>query len=107
MSEPATTARILAATSGSVGYDFNGRKHPVTIWVRGNGTISGGVISIEECRDPEYASTWSLSATVTASDLTGDKEMKVNLAACTFRAVRGRISTTITGGGSVDIVIEA
>src|SRR5215813_8407376 len=64
------------------------------------GTTSGGVITIEEAADPSYTGTWSTLTTVNASDFSGGAEKDVH-ASGLLRAVRARISSNITGGGTI------
>lgn len=73
-------------------------KHVVI--VKGTGTISGGTISIEEADTVDYAGTWSVITTVTASGLTGGAIQVVHIDGL-IRALRARISAEITGGGSI------
>ena len=70
--------------------------------VRGVGTISGGTLILEEASSPAYTGTWSQLLSITASALTGGAEQVVHILG-TLGAVRGRISSNITGGGSVTV----
>lgn len=71
--------------------------------VRGAGVITGGTIIIEEALDPAYAGTWSQIQSVSASGLSGGAEQVIHLVDVTLSAVRARISSDITGGGSVSV----
>jgi hypothetical protein len=71
--------------------------------VRGAGTISGGTIIIEEALSPDYTGTWSQIQSIAASGLTGGAEQVIHLIDSTISAVRARISSNITGGGSVSV----
>ncbi len=82
-------------------------QHP-RFHVRGAGTITGGTIIIEEALDPDYAGTWSQITSIAASGLTGGAEQVIHLVDATLGSVRARISSNITGGGSVsaDLVTD-
>lgn len=93
--------------------------HPyqaLTVYVKGYGTTSSGVITIEEADfDPAtegiYSGTWSSIATVNASDVTGGKQLAYHIGGpgglFSYSYVRTRISTVIGGGGSVSTVLVA
>lgn len=96
-----------AVTTGNGAiYQPRGQNTTTSIALQGTGTTSGGVITIEECYfDPAvtpsgYTGTWSAITTVNASDITGGKQVVVHVAASIW-AVRARISSDITGGGSI------
>ena len=99
-----------AATTGTGGVLLpHGRSHWLTVSLQSNGTTSGGTISIEEARyDPavlnglDYTGTWSVIQAVSASTFTGGAQVVVHVPG-SFWAVRARISSNITGGGSVDV----
>ena len=89
---------------------LHGRSARVTVAVIGVGTLSTGVVTIEEAYytgdDPAsaYTGTWSPITTVTASTLTGGAQTIVHITGSVW-ALRARISTTVTGsGGSVSCV---
>lgn len=86
----------------------------VTIYVTGVGTLSSGVITIEEADfNPStaaaslYAGTWSAITTVNASDVTGGAQKAVHLSPSAYSWIRTRISTVIGGGGTVSTVLTA
>lgn len=89
-----------AATSGNGTAVDISKAYSATIYCDGTGTVSTGVITIEESRDTAYTGTWSSLTTITASTLTGGADAAVHLNGV-YIAVRARISTTVTGGGSV------
>lgn len=96
-----------AATTGNGNiYSPKGQSSNVSVALQGTGTTSGGAVTIEECYyDPEvtrggYTGTWSTITTVNASDITGGKQVVVHVAASVW-ALRARISSDITGGGSI------
>lgn len=67
-----------------------------------NGTVSAGAVQIEESHDVAYTGTWAAVGTpITAATGT----VAVAKANNTAKAVRARISTAVTGGGSVDVII--
>ncbi len=83
---------------------FKGQTARVTVAVQGVGTISAGVLTIEEAYtgdDPGYSGTWSLITTVDLTTLSTGKQAIVHIAGSVW-ALRTRISTGVTGsGGSV------
>jgi hypothetical protein len=98
-----------AATTGNGGIlQLAGKSHMVTFVLQSNGTTSGGVVSIEEAYfdlnvgDPVYSGTWSLIQAVNASDFTGTAQKVIHVVA-SCPNVRARISSDITGGGSVTV----
>lgn len=92
--------QTAATTGNGTATDVSRATNGITIYCEGTGTTSGGVITIEESRDTATAGTWSTLTTVTASDITGGAVQAVHLTGV-YIAVRARISSTITGGGSV------
>lgn len=76
------------------------KAYAVTIYCEGTGTTSGGVITIEEARDTATAGTWSALTTINATQVTGGADIAVHLNGV-YIAVRARISSTITGGGTI------
>lgn len=88
----------------------------ITVWAEGTGTISGGVCTVEMADydpavDQVYSGTWVSLGTITLSGASGGKQVVLILpavattAAECFGFVRGRISTEVSGGGSVKIVL--
>ena len=76
-----------------------------TVYVVGAGTISGGTVVIEEAHSEDYSGTWSSLQTITASALTGGAVQAIHVSGF-YRAVRARISSTITGGGTISATLE-
>lgn len=72
--------------------------------VIGSGTLSTGVVTLECAHDVGYTGTWSAIYTVNAADVTGGAVKSVFVSGC-FDAVGARISTGITGGGSVSVMV--
>lgn len=91
-----TTATTGAGTAVTVPISSN----QIHVNVRGAGTISSGVVTIEEASDPGYTGTWSVLYTVTGTTLSGGAEQVIHIIG-TFNAIRARVSTTIAGGGTV------
>lgn len=97
-----------AATTGNGGIlMLGGAQARVTVILQSNGTTSGGTVTIEEAywdpkTDPVYAGTWSAIQAVNASTFTGGAQLVLHvMASCP--SVRVRISSNITGGGSVTV----
>lgn len=93
------TLQDTATTGNGTAVDVS-KAYAVTIYCDGTGTVSGGVITIEESRDTAYAGTWSSVTTITASTLSGGADVAIHLSGI-YVAVRARISSNITGGGTV------
>ncbi len=98
-----------ATTTGDGGILIaRGECERLTIVLQSNGTTSGGTVTVEEAYfDPNvtgtYTGTWSvIGSAVSASTFTGGAQSVVHIVG-SFWAVRVRISSNITGGGSVTI----
>lgn len=66
-----------------------------SIYIKGNDTPSAGAIQIEGASDPEYTGTW---APIGGGPVTvPDGEVVVTFEG-QFRAIRARVSTTVTSG---------
>ncbi len=111
---PTTPKKLLDAATTGNGSVFlpRGQVARVTVILQSTGTTSGGAVSIEECffedigTSPgvEYAGTWSLiTPAVSASTFTGGAQIVVHISGSVW-ALRVRISSTITGGGTVTVV---
>lgn len=72
------------------------------VHLRGNGTTSGGTIVIEEAQDPLFSGTWSLLQTVQATTITASAEQVIHIWG-TISAIRARVTSNITGGGTVTV----
>lgn len=64
---------------------------------RANGTITGGAVVLEEAEDPNYTGTWSTLYTYTPAT---SSEQVVHILG-TLGAIRARVSSNITGGGTI------
>ena len=108
---PGKPKRLLTAATTGNGAIFvpDGAIARATIVLQSTGTTSGGAVSIEECYFDnigtvdgiEYAGTWSVIQSVSASTFTGGAQVVVHVLGSVW-ALRCRISSTITGGGTVD-----
>ena len=109
--QPMPTAPMIlqnAQTTGNGGVlMLNGNVEQLNIFLFSSGTTSGGAVSIEEAywdpNQPMYAGTWSVIAAVNASTFTGGASVMLHYPGG-FWAVRVRISSNITGGGSISAV---
>lgn len=93
------------ATTGAGGtFMANGQVARLTFAFQGSGTISTGVVTIEEAYwkpgQPEFAGTWSTITTISGASLTTGAQQTVHVLGSAW-AVRARISTAIAGGGSI------
>jgi|DEB0MinimDraft_3_1074331.scaffolds.fasta_scaffold02359_6 hypothetical protein len=76
----------------------------IVFYISGLGTTSGGVITIEEgfpTKENVWAATPSVISTVNASDVSGGVQKAVHLTVGAYAFVRARVSTAISGGGSI------
>lgn len=72
----------------------------------GTGTTSGGTLLIEEASRWNYGGTWSQIASVAASSFTGLAQVAYHISPSAFGFVRVRISSTITGEGTVVVFMN-
>jgi hypothetical protein len=84
----------------------------LTIWIRGVGTIGGGTLITEEADmtpaeqlENTYNGTWSQLQSQAASAVTGGAQIAIHIGPNSYRFVRVRISSNITGGGTVYVVV--
>jgi hypothetical protein len=107
---PRVTSLSAATADETLGTPLNARgMEYISAYVEGTGTISGGVITIEEASyeaSTTYAGTWSELETVDASMVTGGAQLAVHLQPGAYGFIRARVSTAITGGGSVSVYLE-
>lgn len=78
-------------------------------YIEGLGTISGGVITIEEASylpGSAYPENWSEITTVNAADVTDGAQLAVHCSPGAYAFVRARISTAIAGGGTVSVYFD-
>lgn len=85
----------------------------LTIWQTGAGTISSGVLTIEEAPyDPRtvgaYGGTWSAITTLDPTQVSGGATQAYHASGDrAYSFVRVRISTAIGGGGSLSATLTA
>ncbi len=83
-------------------YDFSGFTSGV-FYVVPTGTVTSGVVTIEESYAANYTGAWS---TISASAAIGtgvQQALHLNVSANAYKFVRCRISTAIGGGGTVSV----
>lgn len=77
----------------------------LTFFFESIGTTSGGTIVIEEAdwsdKRAPYGGTWSQIASISASAFTGGAQTAYHITYCSYGYVRVRISSAITGGGTI------
>lgn len=78
----------------------------LTIWFTSVGTTSGGTLIIEETDLVGSPATWSQIASVSAADFTGGAKKAYHIAAGSGVYLRVRISSAITGGGTVYVTVS-
>lgn len=85
-----------------------GANDAAVLAIIGNGTITSGVITIEEAYAPRfpYSGTWSTVTTVNASDVTGNAQKAVHISPNALLSMRARISTAIGGGGGISVALR-
>jgi hypothetical protein len=84
----------------------------ITVYVLGLGTTSGGVLTVEEASwDPlsqqDNATTWSEVTTINASSASAGVVAAVHLEPGAYDWLRVRISTAISGGGTISAWLVA
>lgn len=105
-----------ATASGTTGQPINCFGYStLTAYVKGTGTIGAGVITFEEAHfnpstESGYAGTWSAITTYAAIGVTGGVQAAVHFPGgggspgpYAYAFVRARITTSVTGGGSVTV----
>jgi len=109
---PARSVLLDTVTTGAGQFDASSYQ-ALTFYLSSVGTTSGGVVSIEEADwNPSggspYTGTWSVITTVNASSFTGGVQLAYHVSSPTaFAFVRARVSSTITGGGTISVVLRA
>lgn len=97
-----TRADSLSASTTGAGtaYSVPHASEHFTVLFEGTGTISGGTILLEESDNETYTGTWSTITSITGTAITGGAAQVVHFQGL-VRAIRARVSATITGGGTV------
>lgn len=86
-----------AVTTGTgTGIQVNGGKL-AKVFFKGAGTVSAGAVQFEEATDKDYTGTWSPIGS--PQTLTTNQE-DVLVFQGPFKAVRARVTTNVTGGGT-------
>lgn len=75
----------------------------VTAYQTSYGTTTGGTILIETAPISGYTGTWSQAASLDPNDTTGGKTKGTALPIGAYSWVRARVSSDVTGGGTVAI----
>lgn len=78
----------------------------IAIYFESVGTTSGGTLLIEEASRSDYTGTWSTISTVAASSFTGGTQIAYHVSPNIYAFVRVRISSDITGGGTVLVFLN-
>ena len=107
-----STAGTFVASGTSVPVDIHCKAAPAFYIRSDGGTISAGVVTIEEADWDEqemiYSGTWSTIGTVDVTGLSTITGQSVNhLQVSDYAYIRARISTAITGGGKVNVTLRA
>lgn len=107
---PVRAILLSAVTTGTGQLDVSNYTY-VTFFLQSNGTTSGGTVSLEEADyDPTsgtYSGTWSVITAINASTFTGGAQTAYHIQASAMAVVRARISSNITGGGTVSVTLRA
>lgn len=100
---------VTGVTSGTSAAINRLGAEELSLYVRGAGTISGGTLLIEEADygddEAPYAGTWSQVASIACSDVTGGAQKGVHLSLGAYGYLRARISSAVTGGGTIAVVM--
>ena len=83
-----------------------GANDELVFYFESSGATSGGTVLIEEASRANYTGTWSQIASVAASSFTGTVQLGYHLGPNAFGFVRVRISSAITGGGSILVFLK-
>jgi hypothetical protein len=102
---------LNAVTSGTSQPIDTRRYNNLTVYIASTGTVSGGTLLIEEAfYDPSQTSIYSLTWSQVKS-LTGGTDFGTNSQTAyhpttgAFNHVRARVSSTITGGGTITVTL--
>lgn len=98
------TLNAASTVAAGVGGDVDARGCTVlAVYQTGVGTISGGALVIETAADSGYAGTWSQVLTLDPTDVSGGKTQGIALPTGAYNWLRGRITTDLTGGGTITV----
>ena len=100
----------VGVTATGYGVFFPHGRDEIALYLGSIGTTTGGTILVEEADydptvDPIYAGTWSLIQTIDPNDFTGTKQKVYHISPNAYSAVRVRISSAITGTGTVTATV--
>ena len=100
--QPGTNAEVSlsAATTGTGAVKATNACRQVEWFTEYSGTVSGGTIVVEYAHSQDYAGTWSLLATIDAANLSAGTDGSGTYPG-ELPFVRTRITSAITGGGTV------
>ena len=103
---PFRAALLTAVTTGSSQPVDVSACNTIVLRLFSTGTTSGGTIIFEEAEWDEltqqpYTGTWSQIASIAASSFTGTASTMYHVSPNCFDKVRVRISSDITGGGTI------
>ena len=98
---------LLSAVTAGTSQPVDVSQHEaVAVFLQSAGTTSGGTVLIEEAEwDPDteevYTGTWSEVQSIAASSFSGTASTMIHLPPEAYGFVRVRISSAITGGGTI------
>jgi len=102
---PAALAdETLGRPINALGYTYH------TFYIVGTGTVSTGILTIEEAPSVDFTGTWSVIGTPTDFSTTSvgsGATAAVHVAAGNYAALRARISTVIGGTGTITVYHSA
>lgn len=98
--------RVTATTAISAPFQILDGPKDVVVTFTSEGTTSGGTIIIEESDLRSYTGTWSQLLSQAASGFTGGAKLCAHIRLGAAGWVRARVSSTITGGGTVTVTIS-
>lgn len=84
-----------ASTGNGTAVDLQCRTRETTVYASWSSGTSAGVVTVETAEDDGYTGTWASLGTISWSAASKQDVMQITGA---LRAVRARISTTVTGG---------
>lgn len=103
-----TPTGVTTGTSQWIDYKSHGI---ITFYLRSIGVTSGGTILIEEAdwgpNEQPYSGTASVIATIAASSFSGGAQIAYHVTDSAYGYLHARISSPITGGGSVMISLRS
>lgn len=107
----AATQSVTTVTTGTSQPIFYPSHGIIAFYFRSVGTTSGGTILIEEAdwgeKELPYSGTWSQVQSISASSFTGGAQLVVHITDCSYRYLRVRISSAITGGGGITVSLSS